>query len=79
MLASLTEAASKLKCRKILWNDALESSFKEQKCLVYDETLLSYSGWTILFTFHTDASDKKLGAVTSQNNNHIAFFSRRLS
>ena len=34
ILAHLTEAASGPVGRKILWNDALESSFKELKCMV---------------------------------------------
>ena len=40
--------------------------------------LLSYLDWTILFTVHTDASDKQLGDVISRNNKPIAFLSRRL-
>ena len=46
--------------------------------MFYDETLLSYPDWTIPFTVHTDASDKQLVAVISQNNKPIALFSRRL-
>ena len=42
VLDSLTEAASGPKGRKILWNDALESSFKELKHIVSSEILLSY-------------------------------------
>ena len=42
VLAPLTEAASGPKGRKILWNDALESSFKELKHIVSSEILLSY-------------------------------------
>ena len=37
VLAPLTEAASGPKGRKILWNDALESSFKELKRMVSTE------------------------------------------
>ena len=33
----------------------------------------------MLFEVHTDASDKQLSAIISQNNKPIAFFSRRLS
>ena len=41
--------------------------------------LLSYLYWTITFTVHTDAPDKQLGAVISQNNKTIASFPRTLS
>ena len=47
--------------------------------MVSAETLLNYPDWTIPFTIHTDASDKQLGAVISQNDKPIAFFCRRLS
>ena len=49
------------------------------KPVVSAETLISYTYWKIPFTVHTDASYKQLGAVISQNNKPIAFFSRRLS
>ena len=49
------------------------------KRMVSAETLLSYPDWKLPFTAHTDASDKQLGAVISQNNKHIDFFSRKLS
>ena len=79
ILAPLTEAASDPKGRKILWNYALENSFKELKRMVSAETLLSYPYWKLLFTVHTDDSDEQLGAVISQNNTVIALLSRRLS
>ena len=76
ILAPLIETASNPKCRKILWNDTLEISFKELKRMVSAETLISYPDCKIPFKFHTDASDKQLGAVISNHNKHIAFFSR---
>ena len=79
VLDPLTEAASGPKGIKILRNDALEISFKELKYMVSAEKLLSYPYWTLPFKVHTYASDRKLGAVISQNNKPIAFFSRRLS
>ena len=63
----------------MLWNDALESSFKELKRIVPAETLLSYPDWKLPFTVHTDASDKQSGSVISHNNKPIALFSIRLS
>ena len=47
--------------------------------MVSAETLLSYPYFKLTFTVNTDASDKQLGAVISQNNKTIAFFLRRFS
>ena len=69
------EASRFPKGRKILWNDALENSFKKLKRMVSAETLLSYPCWKIPFTVQTAAYYKQLGAVIIQNNKHIAFFS----
>ena len=46
--------------------------------MVSAETLWSYPYWKITFTVHTDAYDKKLDDVISQNNKPIAFLSRIL-
>ena len=59
VLAPLTEAASGSKGRIILWNDALESSFKELKRMVSAETLLSYPDWKLPLTVHTYDSDQQ--------------------
>ena len=79
VLAPLTEAASGPKDRKILWNDAFESSFKELKRMVSADTLSIYPYWKLPFTVHTDATDKQLGAVIIQTNKPIAFLSSKLS
>ena len=47
--------------------------------MVSAETLMSYPDWKLQLTVHTDASDKRLGAVISQNNKPTAFCSRKLS
>ena len=75
----LTEAHSGPKGRNILWNGALEISFKELKRMVSAETLLHHPYWKMLFTVNTFASDKQLYAVISQNNKSIELFSIRLS
>ena len=46
--------------------------------MVSSETLLNYTDRDIPFTVHTDASDKMLRDVISNNNKPIAFLSRRL-
>ena len=65
ILDLLIEAASGPKGKKILWYDALESSFKELKLMVSDEKLLSYPDCKLLFNVHNDASDKQLGDFIS--------------
>ena len=75
VLSPLTESASGPKGIKIFWINALKISSKELKCMVSAETLLSYPDWTLTFTVHTNEYDKQLGAVISQNNKPIAFFS----
>jgi len=47
--------------------------------MVSKEVILAYPDWTQPFVIHTDASDFQLGAVISQNNKPIAFFSRKLN
>ena len=42
------------------------------------ETLLSYPDFNKPFHIHTDASKVQLGAVISQNDKPIAFYSRKL-
>ena len=79
ILTPLTEAVSGPKCGKLLWNDALESSFKELKHMVSAETLLIYSDWTTSFSVHTDASDKQLGSVIIHNKKTTELFSIILS
>ena len=75
----MIEVASGPKGRKIIWNYSLEDYFKLLKRMFYADTFLSYTYFTIPFTVHTDASDKKLGSVISNNDKPIAFLSRRLS
>ena len=79
ILAPLTEASSGPKGLKIKWTDDLEQAFCNLKKMISEETLLTYPDWTKPFTIHTDASDSQLGAVISQDNKPIAFFTRRLS
>ena len=73
ILAPTTKATCDPRGRKIIWNDALEEYFKEINRMISAETLLNDPDWKIPFIVHTYASDKKLGAVISQNNNLLHF------
>ena len=53
-------------------------AFDKIKQIVGHETLLSYPDFNLPFEIHTNASHTQLGAVISQNNKLIAFYSRKL-
>jgi hypothetical protein len=79
ILSPLTEVSYGPKNKKLIWNDKLESAFLELKQMVLQEALMNYPDWSKPFDIHIDASDKQLGAVISQDEKPIAFFSQRLS
>ena len=56
----------------------LEESFKELKCMISDEILLSSLYWVINLTVQTDNYDNTLGGIISHNSKPIVFFSIRL-
>ncbi len=54
-------------------------AFDNCKTTIAKEVVLSYPDFTKPFEIYTDASTKQLGAVITQENRPIAFFSRKLS
>ncbi|MCP4270932.1 MAG: hypothetical protein GY781_03065, partial [Gammaproteobacteria bacterium] len=77
ILAPLTTLTSK--DAKWEWTDVHQQAFDKIKKLVSKETLLSFPDFSKRFDIHTDASHTQLGAVISQNNKPIAFYSRKLN
>ena len=77
ILAPLTELCSKT--TKFHWSERQQKAFDEIKQIVSDKTLLAYPDFNKPFIIHTDASDRQLGAVISQDEKPIAFYSRKLS
>src|SRR5210317_1987253 len=77
ILAPLTELCSKT--TKFQWTERQQKSFDEIKEMVRESTQLAYPDFTKPFIIHTDASDRQLGAVISQDEKPIAFYSRKLS
>ena len=63
---------------KFEWTNVEQMAFEKNKQIVGCETLLSYPDFNKPFEIHTDASHTQLGAVISQNNKPIAFYSRKL-
>jgi hypothetical protein len=60
------------------WIDIEQQVFDKIKAIVCREVLLLYPDFNKPFHIHTDASHYQLGAVISQNNSQIAFYSCKL-
>ncbi|GBP72614.1 Retrovirus-related Pol polyprotein from transposon 17.6 [Eumeta japonica] len=67
------------KAEKFIITDEVKRAFKQSKDLLTNAPILSYPDYNNTFTLTTDASDKALGAVLSQNQHPIAYASRTLS
>ena len=63
---------------KFKWTDVEQMAFDKIKQIVGHQTLLSYPDFNQPFEIHTDASHTQLGAVISQKNKPIAFYSTKL-
>ena len=62
-LTALTSSKVKWK-----WTEIEQKAFDKMKDILSKEVMLSYPDFNKPFTIHTDASDKQIGAVISQNN-----------
>jgi len=78
ILAPLTDLVG-LGKKKIKWESKHQESFDRIKKVLAKETILNYPRFDRPFDIHTDASDRQLGAVISQDGKPLAFYSRKLS
>ena len=79
VLTPLTRLLSGDKNQKWVWPDDAEAAFQTIKRIIAKQVLLSHPDFRQPFEIHTDASKFQLGAVISQNNKPIAFYSRKLT
>ena len=61
------------------WDSVHQRAFDNVKAAIAKEVVLAYPDFSKPFEIYTDASTKQLGAVITQDNRPIAFFSRKLS
>jgi hypothetical protein len=61
------------------WTDAHQNSFDTMKRILARDVLLAYPDFSKKFEIFTDASDKQLGAVITQEGRPIAYYSRKLN
>jgi hypothetical protein len=61
------------------WDEVHQREFDHVKATIAKDVVLAYPDFNKVFEIYTDASSKQLGAVITQDNRPIAFFSRKLS
>jgi hypothetical protein len=77
LLALLTSMTSKNV--KFIWTDEHQKAFDNIKKMICREVMLTFLDFSKPFHIYTDASDKQLGAVITQDEKPIAFYSTKLS
>ncbi len=61
------------------WDEVHQRAFDDIKATIAKDVVLAYPDYSKVFKIYTDASSKQLGAVITQDNRPIAFFSWKLS
>ncbi len=74
-----TTKINKTKKKPWRWDPTHHQVFDNAKAAIAKETVLAYPDFLKHFEIYMDASSTKLGAVITQDNMPIAFFSRKLS
>ena len=64
---------------KYHWGQPQEEAFQSIKSLVSKDVLLRFPKHDEIFHIYTDASNYQLGAIITQNNLPVAFFSKKLT
>ena len=71
--------AKKTKKKAWHWDEVHQIAFDNVKATIARDVVLAYPDYSKEFEIYTDASSKQLGAVITQGNKPIAFFSRKLT
>ncbi len=74
-----TNRMNKTKKKPWRWDPIHQQAFDDVKAAIAKETVLAYLYFLKPFEIYMDASSTQLGAMITQNNRPIAFFSRKLS
>ncbi len=61
------------------WDKVHQRAIDHIKAKIAKDVVLAYLDYSKVFEIYTDASSKQLGAVITQDNRPIVFFSRKLS
>ena len=71
--------ATKTKRTQWHWDDVHQTAFDNIKTAIAKDVVLAYPDYSQGFEIYTDSSKFQLGAVITQNNRLLAFFSRKLN
>ena len=71
--------AKKTKKRAWHWDEVHQIAFDNVKATIARDVVLAYPDYSKEFQIYTDALSKQLGAVVTQGNKPIVFFSRKLT
>jgi hypothetical protein len=74
-----TTRMNKTKKKPWRWDPIHEQAFDNVKAAIAKETVLAYLDFSKPYEIYTDTSSAQLGAMITQDNRPIVFFSRRLS
>ena len=77
ILAPLTKITSKQATKS--WTKECQKAFEHMKKSISRETLFICPNFSKPSVIHTDASKVQLGAVISQDNKPVAFYSRKIN
>jgi hypothetical protein len=77
ILAPLTSLCGKN--TKFSWQQEHVKAFQTMKKEIAIETMLTYPDFSELFILHTDASNKQIGIIVSQDNKLLGFYSKKLT
>eukprot|EP00804_Cyclotella_cryptica_P018017 CCRYP_008298-RA/>CCRYP_008298-RA protein AED:0.45 eAED:0.45 QI:0/0/0/0.5/0/0/2/0/240 len=69
----------KVKKKPWKWTEEHQKAFDDMKATIAKDVSLAYPDYSKGFEIYTDGSKRQVGAVITQNNWPIAFFSRKLS
>ena len=77
-MTPLTQLMSKKKGR-VIWSKEADIAFKNIKKICAEATLLSYPDYNKPFIIFTDLREYQMGAVITQDNKPVAYWSKKLS
>ena len=90
MLAPLTDLVGECGLTKVTkakgtkqapwhWDNVHQEDFNQVKAKIAQDVVLAYPDFSMPFKIYTDGSATQLGAVITQDNRLLAFFSRKFS